>query len=99
MAAPKKKNRLLAAAVFALVGLVLLATGGSILGALFGGVAVAAFGWAMMRPAGRSLVGQKCAACGDGIFIEAQAELCAVCAKTLHARCAAPHAAQHVGRA
>ena len=95
MAAAPKKNKLVAALVLAGVGAILFVTAGSLLGALFGGVAVAVFGWAMMRPSGTALVGKKCVACGDGLFIEAQSELCPTCNAPLHARCGPTHAKTH----
>ncbi len=95
MVVAPKKNKLAAALVLAAVGGILFVTAGSLLGVIFGGVAVAIFGWAMMRPSGTSLVGKTCVACGDGLFIEAQSELCPTCSAPLHARCAGAHSKTH----
>lgn len=70
-------------------------TAGSLVGAVVGSFAALAGGWALMRPSGRSLVGQKCVACKEGIYREADADLCAKCGAAYHARCEKTHAATH----
>lgn len=88
-------SRNLAAVVLWLAGVVLFFTAGSVAGAIVGMVGFAVFGWAMTRPSSTALVGQKCTQCGDGIFVEGQADRCPTCQAPLHARCLDAHAKTH----
>jgi len=55
------------------------------------GVGLAVFGWLVTRPAGRSLVGEKCARCRDPIALEYQADICPQRSAGVHARCLEKH--------
>lgn len=85
----------IAAGVLVVTGILLFFTMGSIFGAIVGMTGFAIFGWAMTRPSSTALVGQKCKQCGDGIFVEAQADRCATCKAPLHARCIDAHSQAH----
>lgn len=80
------------AAILAVVAIVLFLTAGSLVGAVVGSVALAVGGSLLLRPGGRSLVGDKCVACGEGIYRESDADLCARCGRSFHARCEKAHA-------
>lgn len=90
------------AAILAIVAIVLFLTAGSLVGAIVGSVAIAVGGSLLLRPGGRSLVGNKCVVCGEGIYREADADLCAKgaggrgtggCGRAFHARCEKAHRA------
>lgn len=81
------------AAILAIVAIVLFLTAGSLVGAIVGSVAIAVGGSLLLRPGGRSLVGDKCVVCGEGIFREADADLCRGCGRSFHARCEKAHRA------
>jgi hypothetical protein len=84
------------ALLFLFAGAVAFVTLGSIPGALVGSLAL--FGWLMTRRRATSLLGATCARCGDGIYIEGQADRCAVCSAPLHARCIDAHTREgHAG--
>ena len=96
----RRWKRPAAAVVFVVAGGVLLVTVGSIVGAIMGGVGFTLFATWLLQRRRTSVVGEKCASCGDGIFVDAHSEVCPTCAAPLHARCLDAHVAErHAGAA
>ena len=93
-----RKSSSIFAVLLAVAGVVLFFTAGTLVGAIACGVGLAIFGWAMTRRSDTSLVGKKCAHCGDGIYVDGQADRCMHCQEPLHARCIEAHvSAKHRG--
>jgi hypothetical protein len=89
----RRGKKIASVVVLAIVATIVFLTAGSMVGAIFTGLGLVAFGLLMSRPSGRQLIGNKCDECRGLITLEYEAEICKECQAGLHARCVESHRA------